>query len=400
MKKIIIIFILFCFSENVLAIDINKSISLRNQFFDLEETLKLVSVLDNVYKNNSFKFRSSGKETFFSKYADGIVAIFTDNSNGSGAVINEEGYAVTNWHVIEGFDEVSVVFKPPSGSAVTPTAIHKAEVIMIDKERDLALLKPLFPPKNLTVLKIPNDFEFTENYLISNDAHCIGHPQGYSWSYTKGIVSQIRPKEQWSYYTEKIQSGDNLTSEEENYELENSIWHIADVIQIDCSINPGNSGGPLLNSNGELLGINSNYEVGSQNLNFAIAANEVKSFLNGEIYEPITALEYQEITKEPTILKEIDYNEDGNIDTYWMDYSGNFIADTYLIDEDFNINTGDEYGIDFVLIDDDENDIYEAKWYWEDETKYEEFDIEQDGTFDIIMIDYDSDGNYDVIKRI
>ena len=400
MRKITIFFFVLFFSGNSFAIDINKSISLRNEFIDLDETLQLVSILDEVHKTNFLKFRGAGDETFFSKYADGVVAVFTDDAMGSGAVINEEGLVITNWHVVDGFNEVQVVFKPPSGSTAIPSAIHKSEVIMVDETRDLALLKPLFPPKELTILSIPGNFEFSEEYLISTEAHCIGHPKSYTWTYTKGIVSQIRYQEQWSYFTEKIQSGEILSEDEEKQELDKSIWHIADVIQIDCAINTGNSGGPLLNGDGQLIGLNSKYIEGAQNLNFAVAANEIQSFLEGEISNPISATEFFEITKEPLVLDEIDDNGDGRIDIIVMDYSGNLIADTYIFDDDYDISTGDENGMDLILIDDDENTLAESRMYWEGDTRYEEYDIEQDGTFDVIMIDYKDDGTYEVVKKI
>mgnify|MGYP002844854268 FL=1 len=101
---------------------------------------------------------------------------------------------------------------------------------------------------------------------------------------------------------------ENLSVSEIESEKDKSIWHIADVIQIDCSISPGNSGGPLLNEKGEILGINSNGIDGIL-LNFAIAANEVQTFLSGDIVDPITVKEFEEITLEPVILDEINISK-------------------------------------------------------------------------------------------
>ncbi len=393
----ILVFVLIISNAN--AFEINKLIELRNSNFNLDEVIKLGDILENVHKNNSFKFRGNS-ENFFSQYADGIVAIFTDEGTGSGVVINDEGYVVTNWHVIEGFDKAKVVFRPPIGAKAVPTAVHKADVLIIDETRDLALLKPLYPPKNITYIKFPKDYEFTDEYLVSQEAHCIGHPEGFRWTYTKGIVSQIRGQEQWSYYTDKITSEAALSEKELDEELSKSIWHIADVLQVDCSINPGNSGGPIMNYKGELLGINSNFVEGSQTLNFAIALHEVQSFLDGDIIEPISVKEKKSIVAEFKILERLDYNEDGLVDTLFMDLNQNLIVDAYYIDDDFDVSTGNEYGFDYVLLDADENEIPEAKIYWEDKTQFEEYDIEQDGEFDILMIDYDEDGEYDLVQRL
>ena len=80
--------------------------------------------------------------------------------------------------------------------------------------------------------------------------------------------------------------------------------------------------------------------------------------------------------------------------------NGNLIVDTYYVDDDFDISTGDEGGFDYVLLDSDENEIPEARIYWDGTTQYEEYDIEQDGEFDVLMIDYNEDGEYDSIQKI
>ena len=394
LKKILIL--LFFSTSNLFAIDIYDALSAKRNFHDLEQINQHLSILKNIDKKNTLTFRGAGKENFFINYADGVVAVFTDNGSGSGVVINDKSHIVTNWHVVEDFNEVDVVFKPPVGTKAVPSSIHKSRVLAVDKSRDLALIEPLYPPKNFLKLDFPNDFEFSEEYLVSKEAHCIGHPKGYNWTYTKGIISQIRDQEQWTYYADEL--FEDLSESEKEIEESKAIWHIADVIQIDCSIASGNSGGPLLNDKGEILGINSNGYDGVL-LNFAVAANEVQAFLSGDIDEPITVKEFDETTVEPIILEELDLDGDGTVDTTILDMSGNLIADTYLINEDNDMNTGSD-GIDYVLIDIDENDLPESQIYWVDDIMYEEYDIEQDGIFDVIMIDYDDDGNYDTISRI
>src|SRR5262249_1939909 len=90
----------------------------------------------------------------------------------------------------------------------------------------------------------------------------IGHPEGQSWTYTKGIVSQIRPDFAWS------------TGQGES--------HRATVIQTQTPINPGNSGGPLLSDDGRIVGINSFRATEGEGLNFAVSAKDISAFLNNQ----------------------------------------------------------------------------------------------------------------------
>jgi Trypsin-like peptidase domain len=92
--------------------------------------------------------------------------------------------------------------------------------------------------------------------------HAIGHPTGEYWTYTKGVVSQFRPNYPWSA---------------------DGTGHRANVIQTQTPINPGNSGGPLLSDDGKLVGVNSFKSIGSDGLNFAVAASEVREFLNAPV---------------------------------------------------------------------------------------------------------------------
>ena len=141
-------------------------------------------------------------------------------------------------------------------------------------------------------------------------------------------------------------------------------------------------------------------KVDAQNLNFSIAANELVEFIIKDIHEPYSVNEFNELTQEPLILQELDDNDDGIIDTILYDFSGNLIADAIFIDDDYNLETGFASGMDYILFDDDENGKYDSRVYWIDNDRYEEYDIEQDGRFDILMIDYEDNGKYDVSKRL
>src|SRR5262249_10516441 len=148
-----------------------------------------------------------------------------------GADVDSSPIILTNFHVIDHNREVTVVFKPadPSGKA-SGDEVVKADVIKVDPQRDLALLRPRSIPRRayrpLAISSV--DIE------VGADVAAIGHPQGEEWTFTKGIVSQIRPNYEWS-----AGRGDS---------------HRATVIQTQTPINPGNSGGPLLSFDGKIVG--------------------------------------------------------------------------------------------------------------------------------------------------
>ena len=160
---------------------------------------------------------------------------------GSGFIISEDGYIVTNNHVVAGADQVIV--------RLTDRTEYEAEIVGLDERSDLALLK--VEADDLPVLKLsgPEELEVGEWVLA------IGSPFGLDYSVTAGIVSA---------------KGRSLPTENgENY---------VPFIQTDVAINPGNSGGPLFNLDGEVVGVNSQIFTrsgGSIGLSFAIPVSVV-----------------------------------------------------------------------------------------------------------------------------
>ena len=190
--------------------------------------------------------------------APSVVLIMTKAALGSGSLL-ADSVILTNFHVIDHKKEVTVVFKPadpngkPAQDEVTP-----GDVIKIDVQRDLALVRPRsLPNRAVSPLQISSaDLE------VGADVAAIGHPEGQRWTFTKGIVSQIRPDYEWS------------TGPDDK--------HRATVIQTQTPINPGNSGGPLLSFDGKIVGINSFRTTGSEGLNFAVAAKDIGYFLTSQ----------------------------------------------------------------------------------------------------------------------
>jgi putative serine protease PepD len=170
-------------------------------------------------------------------------------ATGSGFVIDHEGHILTNAHVVEGATNIQVNL----GRSDTSQPID-AEIVGKDPSTDVALLKVDAPADELHPLQLGN----------SGDAHvgdpvvAIGNPFGLDRTVTSGIVSALQ---------REIKAPNGFT--------------IDDVLQTDAAINPGNSGGPLLNTQGQVIGINSQIESpnggGNVGIGFAIPINTVRS---------------------------------------------------------------------------------------------------------------------------
>jgi S1-C subfamily serine protease len=172
-------------------------------------------------------------------------------ATGSGFVVDEEGFIVTNAHVVEGADSVGVSFQE-DGREVD------AEVMGVDTSTDLAVLK--VDPGDAGVELTPVPLGDSSKVAVGDPVIAIGNPFGYSRTVTTGIVSGLQ---------RQIRAPDGFT--------------IPDVIQTDASINPGNSGGPLLDANGRVIGINSQIATGggqgSVGIGFAVPVNTAKELL-------------------------------------------------------------------------------------------------------------------------
>ena len=159
---------------------------------------------------------------------------------GSGAIINaEKGYVLTNNHVIKDADKITVQLQDGRE--------FKAKVIGTDEMSDVALIQ-IEKPKNLTALKIAD----SDKLRVGDFTVAIGNPFGLGQTVTSGIVSAL---------------GRSMGSERGMYE---------NYIQTDAAVNRGNSGGPLINLNGELIGINTaiiSPSGGNAGIAFAIPSN-------------------------------------------------------------------------------------------------------------------------------
>ena len=153
---------------------------------------------------------------------------------GSGMVVHEDGYVITNAHVIKGSEKIKVVFSDGSE--------FPAKIISGDESRDLAVLKiPVNKKLPFIHLGRSNDL------MIGETVIAIGNPYGYANTVTSGVVSAVG----------------------RDIQVAEGFW-LRGLIQTDAPINPGNSGGPLLNINGELIGVNTAVRAEAENIGFAI----------------------------------------------------------------------------------------------------------------------------------
>ncbi len=168
-----------------------------------------------------------------------------DGGSGSGSIIDERGYVLTNYHVVK--DAYKIFINMADGTR------FDGKVIGSDSENDLSIVK-FDPPKGMKLTVVP--YGDSANLKVGQKVMAIGNPFGLQATLTIGIVSGLgRPVQQ-----------DARTI-------------IRDMIQTDASINPGNSGGPLLNSHGELIGINTmiySPSGGSVGVGFAVPVNTAK----------------------------------------------------------------------------------------------------------------------------
>jgi S1-C subfamily serine protease len=171
-------------------------------------------------------------------------------ATGSGFVVDKDGTIVTNAHVVDGADEVTVSFEEGGDSI-------DAEVKGVDPDTDLAVLK-IDPGEveDLTVMPLGDSSEIQ----VGDPVVAIGNPFGLQRTVTTGIVSALQ---------RQIHAPSGFS--------------ISNVIQTDASINPGNSGGPLLDSQGRVIGINSQIATGggqgSVGIGFAVPVNTAKDLL-------------------------------------------------------------------------------------------------------------------------
>ena len=225
---------------------------------NVESQIKVSSGVDP-YMNDPF-FRDFFGNNFSqpqSRYETGI---------GTGFLISSDGYIITNQHVIDGADKITVQV-PNKKSKLT------AKVIGQDSELDLAVLK--IDGTGYPTLSLGN----SDKMRVGDGVVAIGEPYGLDHTVTTGVVSA---------------KGRPVTIENRNYK---------NLIQTDAAINPGNSGGPLLNMSGQVIGINTAVNAQAQGIGFAIPINTVNDVLSqlmsgSKIVRPYMGVQMTDINQD------------------------------------------------------------------------------------------------------
>lgn len=171
------------------------------------------------------------------------------NGMGTGVLVDQRGYIVTNFHVVEGVSNIQVT--------LPDNRTFDASLIARDAKTDIAVIK-LISSEEFPTVNLGN----SDDLMLAERVIAIGNAYGYENSVSVGVVSELHRTVQVS---------------------DDQIYY--DLIQTDAAINPGNSGGPLLNINGEMIGLNVAVRVGAQGIAFAIPVNQVMEIVGGLIAE-------------------------------------------------------------------------------------------------------------------
>ncbi len=201
----------------------------------------------------------------------------TETGLGSGFIISDDGYILTNEHVISGADQITVTVQDHSKD-------YPAVLVGADYDLDLALLK-IQAGKDLPSLKLGD----SEKIKVGNWVIAIGNPYGFDHTVTVGVISA---------------KGRPVPVEERYYK---------NLLQTDAAINPGNSGGPLLNLQGDVVGINTAVAQ-AQGIGFAIPTSTVQGVLedlkqNGKVVRPWLGIQMRDITTDIAEYYNLDSTE-------------------------------------------------------------------------------------------
>jgi S1-C subfamily serine protease len=305
--------------------------------FDVGEYTDLSKVISNT--------RDATDKKIFKELSSSTVIIKAGEQLGAGVVIDSEGRLLTNWHLVQNNPLAYIAFKPRKGSRPSRNNYYAAKVVKTDLQKDLALLQ-LLNNEVVNDKKIkPVTAAEMKKVEVGEDVYTIGHPAGYYYSLSNGIIGNILNNHSWKA---------------------KGIHHKADyVIKTQNQISGGNSGGPLVNKELELLGLITYSDTQGQNLNFAVSIEDIKTFLETDSTKrsakgkkSLTALQsqYQQPQQQETAYRTMRKDVVKSDITYAVDTKGNPVIIKRL---DTNNN-----GIyDIILIDSDNDDKWDKIGY-------------------------------------
>jgi S1-C subfamily serine protease len=203
---------------------------------------------------------------FFDPYEDYNFGPKERTGSGSGIIISDDGYILTNQHVIENATQIKVKFDPSPDDDKDSSKTFDARVIGEDRLTDVAILK--VEAKNLPAATLGD----SDKLKVGEWVIAVGNPLGYEHTVTVGVLSA---------------KGRNLPFYDREY---------PNLLQTDAAINPGNSGGPLANMKGEVIGMNTVVSSQGQGIGFAIPINRIKKIkdeliVKGRVIRPFIGIQ-------------------------------------------------------------------------------------------------------------
>ena len=315
-------------------------------------TSRIARSLDRLQQvEPQLRLRGAKDVELYRTLSPAVTLVLPNEGAGSGSLLSvkptpgsalKTGVILTCWHVVGDAREVGIVFKPQQeGQTVGPASVLRGRVVKVDPARDLALVEVVGVP----AYAMPIEIGTMNEVQVGADVHAIGHPNGETWTYTKGLVSQLRPNYEW--------------------QAEKSVKHKADVIQTQTPINPGNSGGPLIGDNGRLIGVNS-FKARGEALNFAVSVGEVRKFLaaaeRGEFdVKPESGA--PKVCDGKVVYEGRAKTDNAYIKNVDLGCTGRVNATLYVPDDksqpiEFQLDTNDDGKVDAVIFDEDRD----GKW--------------------------------------
>ena len=365
-------------------------INISPDLLDLEELKKLknnltiannyaIEIDKTLDEKKKIKFRGSAKQ-IYKNYSNSVFYLYNPEAKamGTGFLVDETGLVLSNWHVADKATNMFVWTLPEGGDKSIKFLFEKqdyymASVIATNKKQDLAIIKVSGLPKSIKPVNLGSD----DQIEVGDNVYAIGHPISYPWTFSSGMVSQVRENFEWDY--------------------DDTFTHTANVIQMQTPISTGNSGGPLFSIEGKVVGVNTLGETQGQNINFAVAVDQVKQFIKDNPYvakvNPLNAAMKKEFPKAITQ----DYNNNGTIDTWYIDTDNNGKVDRALVDDN------EDGKVEAVLFDENENEVWESTKVDKDQngtTDYILFDKDEDGKNDLVATDSNNDGTFDKVEPI
>ena len=365
-------------------------------------------------------------ESVYPKVAPGVVVVRTGSGHGTGFLISEDGWMLTNHHVVEdaaineetGIRSVDVnIGQLKDGWMSLIDEPIKADIYKWSEQKDLALLK---------LKTIPSDKKLTPIELAEkvpgpgSDCIAIGHPgKGALWTLRSGSIAGVAewPGDCSEAVMERL---DISASERKKYKEKIRSATQKTVLLSECGLNPGDSGGPLLDKDGKLVAVSfaipsfdAESGVSYDKFSYHVHLKEVKAFIADRPSEPLK-VELQASKKDKfkrngskrTNAKSLEFDGDWKISKV-KDFTANKTNETVLL------AGGDESGIGLLIDldeDSDEKDYQNAESLSEiidsrdsefgliitgDESRFF-YDTDNDGEFDLVLIDRDGDGRGDV----